>query len=117
MRRSGLALCAAALAALAAAPAAAAGDPARGAEKSLSCQACHGPDGNSPAPTFPILAGQHEDYLLHSLQAYRDGRRTNPVMTALVAPLSAQDLADLAAYYARQQGLQPVSAGWSEETP
>lgn len=113
MRRCALVLCAAALAG----PAAAAGDPARGAEKSLSCQACHGPDGNSPAPTFPILAGQHEDYLLRSMQAYRDGGRTNPIMTALMAPLSAQDLEDLAAYYARQRGLEPVSAGWSQEIP
>lgn len=117
MRRLALALCAAALAGPAAAPAWAAGDPARGAEKSLSCQACHGADGNSPAPTFPILAGQHEDYLLQSLLAYRDGRRTDPVMTALAAPLSAQDMADLAAYYARQKGLRPASAGWSKDAP
>ena len=113
MRRLALALCAAALAG----PAAAAGDPVRGAEKSLSCQACHGTDGNSPVPTFPILAGQHEDYLLQSLLAYRDGRRTNPVMTALVVPLSVQDMADLAAYYARQKGLRPASAGWSKDLP
>lgn len=113
MRRLALALCAAALAG----PAAAAGDPVRGAEKSLSCQACHGADGNSPAPTFPILAGQHEDYLLQSMLAYRDGRRANPVMTALAAPLSAQDMADLAAYYARQKGLRPTPAGWSKEAP
>ena len=68
-------------------------------------------------PTFPILAGQHEDYLLQSMLAYRDGRRSNPVMTALAAPLSAQDMADLAAYYARQKGLRPASAGWSKEAP
>lgn len=117
MRRRALALCAAVLAGLAAPAAWAAGDPARGAEKSLSCQACHGPDGNSPAPIFPILAGQHEDYLLRSMQAYRDGGRTDPIMTALMAPLAAQDLEDLAAYYARQQGLEPVSAGWSNEMP
>lgn len=94
-----------------------AGDPVRGQEKSLSCQACHGPDGNSPVTMFPIIAGQHEDYLLHSMRSYRTGERTNPIMVAIVQPLTDRDLEDLAAYYARQKGLYRIDAGVGVETP
>jgi len=38
-------------------------------------------------------------------------------MTAIVAPLSDQDLEDLAAYYARQEGLYKIDAGLGVETP
>ena len=94
-----------------------AGDPVRGKEKSLSCQACHGPDGNSPVPMFPIIAGQHRDYLLHSMRSYRTGERTNPIMVTIVQPLSDQDLKDLAAYYAAQEGLYQIDAGVGVEIP
>ena len=94
-----------------------AGDPVRGQEKSLSCQACHGADGNSPVTMFPIIAGQHQDYLLHSMRSYKTGERTNPIMVAIVQPLTDQDLEDLAAYYARQKGLYRIDAGIGVETP
>ncbi|MGH8503347.1 MAG: c-type cytochrome [Gammaproteobacteria bacterium] len=83
----------------------AAGDPAAGEKKAAPCAACHGPDGNSPAPNFPKLAGQHEDYLLRALEDYKSGARKNPVMAGMVAPLSEQDMEDLAAFYAQQKGL------------
>lgn len=86
-------------------PLLAAGDPAAGREKSQACAACHGPDGNSPAPQFPKLAGQYPDYLVHALTAYQNGERKNPMMQQMAAPLSEQDIKDLAAYYASQQGL------------
>jgi cytochrome c553 len=76
----------------------------RGAELSKPCAACHGADGNSIAPTFPRLAGQHEDYLLHSLRSYRTGARKNAIMAAQIANLTEQDFRDLAAYYARMKG-------------
>ena len=94
-----------------------AGDPVRGKEKSLSCQACHGPDGNSPVPMFPNIAGQYRDYLLHSMRSYKTGERTNPIMIAIVQPLSDQDLEDLAAYYANQKGLYQIDAGLGAGTP
>jgi len=85
---------------------AAEGDWRRGLEKSQVCQACHGPTGNeSTLPMYPRLAGQHEDYLIHALSSYRDGRRQNAVMAGFAGNLSDQDIADLAAYYARQEGL------------
>jgi len=83
----------------------AAGDPVAGEGKSQPCVACHGPDGNSPAPQFPILAGQHPDYLVHALTAYQTGERKHPVMEQMAAQLSEQDKEDLAAYYASQEGL------------
>jgi cytochrome c553 len=76
-----------------------------GKAKSTTCAGCHGADGNSAAPSFPKLAGQHEDYLLHSLQAYKSGKRKNPIMSGQVASLSDQDMKDLAAYFSKQKGL------------
>jgi cytochrome c553 len=69
------------------------------------CAACHGPDGNTPTgPDFPKIAGQHYDYLLHSLKSYKSGARKNPIMASIVQPLSEQELEGLAEYYAHQQG-------------
>ena len=94
-----------------------AGDPVRGKEKSMTCQACHGVDGNSPVPAFPIIAGQHRDYLLHSMQSYKSGERTNAIMKALVEPLSEEDMEDLAVYYAKQKGLYSIDAGLGTKVP
>ncbi len=85
-----------------------ASDPGAGKSKSQACQACHGPDGNSPTPNFPNLAGQYEDYILHSLKGYKSGARKNAIMAGMAAPLSEQDMKDLAAYYANQNGLEPL---------
>jgi cytochrome c553 len=83
-------------------PALAEGDAATGKAKSAMCAACHGADGNSAAPNFPNLAGQHASYLLKQLQNFKSGKRKDPTMTAMVAPLSEQDMADLAAYFSTQ---------------
>lgn len=77
-----------------------AGDAEAGKAKSAVCAACHGGAGISAAPIYPNLAGQKEQYLLSSLQAYKAGTRSNPQMSPMAAPLSDEDMADLAAYYA-----------------
>ncbi len=82
-----------------------AGDADAGKKKSQACVACHGPDGNSPAPDFPKIAGQHYDYLLKALKDYKSGARKSPVMAPLVANLSQRDIEDLAAWYSSQRGL------------
>ena len=83
----------------------AAGDAASGKQKSQTCAACHGPDGNSPTgPDFPRLAGQHYDYLLKALRDYKAGARKNPIMGGQVGSLTSQDMADLAAFYSSQKG-------------
>ena len=81
----------------------AAGDAEAGKSKSAMCAACHGPDGNSPAPTFPKLAGQHAAYLAKQLAEYKSGERQNATMNGMAAALSEQDIADLAAFYSSQQ--------------
>jgi cytochrome c553 len=81
----------------------AAGNAEAGKAKSATCTACHGPDGNSAAPNFPNLAGQHAGYLYKQLKEYKSGDRQNAVMAGMVAALSDEDMADLAAYYAAQR--------------
>jgi cytochrome c553 len=66
------------------------------------CAACHGVDGNSPLSANPSLAGQHPEYLLKQLTEFKSGARSNPVMTGMVANLSADDMRNLAAYYSSQ---------------
>jgi len=76
-----------------------------GKQKAAVCAACHGPDGNSTAPDFPRLAGQHYDYLLRALMDYKSGARKNPIMAPLVEKLTRRDMQDLAAYFSSQKGL------------
>lgn len=70
------------------------------------CAACHGPDGNSATADFPRLAGQHRDYLAKSLRDYKSGARKDPVMNGFAAALTAQEIANLTAYFASQGGLR-----------
>jgi cytochrome c553 len=89
----------------ASASAMAGGNVEAGKAKSGVCAGCHGADGNSQTAMFPKLAGQHEDYLYHSLKDYKTGKRKNPIMNGQVASLSDQDMQDLAAFFAKQKGL------------
>ncbi|MBA1431194.1 cytochrome c4 [Pseudomonas fluorescens] len=82
----------------------AAGDATAGQAKAAVCGACHGPDGNSPAPNFPKLAGQGERYLVKQMQDIKSGKRTVLEMTGLLSNTSDQDMADIAAYFASQKG-------------
>ena len=69
-----------------------------------SCFSCHGKDYNTPIdPSYPKLAGQHEDYLVTAMTAYKRGAdgangRGNAIMGAQVKPLSSQDIKNIAAY-------------------
>ncbi|MCY1338565.1 Cytochrome c4 [compost metagenome] len=81
----------------------AAGDATAGQSKAAVCGACHGPDGNSPAPNFPKLAGQGERYLLKQMHDIKSGNRKVLEMTGLLDNLNDQDLADIAAYFASQK--------------
>ena len=84
------------------------GAPMKGKGKSEVCHACHGPTGNAVEPIYPDLAGQHRDYLEKTLRAFRDGSRQNPVMAGFAANLTDQDIQDIAAWYASQQGLTEI---------
>jgi cytochrome c553 len=95
------------IAILVAAPAFAAnGDAEVGRKKSEPCKACHGEAGISATPEFPNLAGQHQDYLMHAINHYKNGKRKNPIMQGQVANLTPRDIADLTAYYSSLPGLK-----------
>jgi len=79
------------------------GDPAAGKEKSASCAACHGADGNSVNPEWPKLAGQHAGYLVKQLTYFKDGERVNETMKGMASNLTEQDREDLAAYFSSQK--------------
>jgi cytochrome c553 len=69
------------------------------------CFACHGPDGNSPTPAFPILAGQTWRYIYIELKDFKEGRRTDPVMSPMAANLSRDDMIALGNFFAAQKPL------------
>ena len=73
-----------------------------GRKKAEPCAACHGPNGNSTIPLFPILAGQTARYIYLQLKDFQEGRRHEPQMDPLVAKLSREDMFDLAAFFAAQ---------------
>lgn len=64
------------------------------------CAACHGANGQSVADAIPHLAGQREAYLAAQLRALKAGTRKAPSMNAMAAQLSADDIVNLAAYFA-----------------
>lgn len=76
------------------------GDATAGQTKTAMCAGCHGADGNSPAASFPKLAGQGEKYLTKQLGDIKAGTRKVLEMTGMLNAFSDQDLADIAAYYA-----------------
>lgn len=67
------------------------------------CAACHGADGNSPAPTFPKLAQQHPQYLVKQLQEFKSGKRANPIMLGFASALSDDDMKNLAYFIATKK--------------
>jgi cytochrome c553 len=79
------------------------GDAAAGKAKSATCLACHGADGNSLNPVWPKLAAQHPAYIRKQLEEFKSGNRKDPLMSAMAAPLSDVDMANLAAYFASQK--------------
>lgn len=88
----------------------AAGDAANGKTVALEkgCAGCHGVDGNSPAPTWPNIAGQGQKYLARQLRAFRDNDveksgRANAVMAGFAQGLTDQQIEDLATYFSTQK--------------
>ena len=90
-------------------------DPAKGKVIAETvCVACHGADGNSAASANPHLAGQVEEYIYKQLKNFKavDGKpavRNNPIMGGMAAPLSDEDMKNVAAWFASQKS-KPASA-------
>ena len=85
------------------------------------CSACHGPDGNSPTPANPKLAGQVPEYIQKQLGNFKSvggkkPERDNPVMGGMSAGLSAEDMRDVAAYFSAQ-AIKPGVARYPETIP
>ena len=81
-----------------------AGNADAGAKKAETCKACHGEAGAKPIQSdYPVLAGQHYDYLVSALNQYKSGKRKNASMNAFAAALKPDDIRDLAAYFASQK--------------
>lgn len=79
-------------------------DPAKALQVvNTVCVACHGADGNSPAPANPKLASQHSDYLNKQLVNFKSGERKSAIMAGMVAALTPEDMKNLAAYYGGQK--------------
>src|SRR5439155_17883195 len=81
-------------------------DPAQMAaarEKAQVCVACHGPDGNSQNPDYPILAGQSWRYIYIELKDFKEGRRSDPQMSPMAANLSQEDMVALGNFFAVQK--------------
>jgi cytochrome c553 len=97
------------LATLGNATVAAGGTSGAGFEPAANCVACHGQNGISLSPSWPTLAGQHEDYLVHALNQYRDGSRTDAVMSPMAATLSEETVLQLAKYFAGLEGLETTA--------
>lgn len=98
------ALAAAGSSALAQGPAAAKPDPAKGQAKATEvCGACHTFDGTRGVATYPILADQHAAYIVKQLTDFKAGKRSDPVMSAMAAALSDDDIRNVAAFYAGKQ--------------
>ena len=70
--------------------------------KAAACMGCHGPDGNSPADTWPKLAGQLPEYIQKQLHDFKAGLRKNEQMSPMAQPLADPDIAELAAYFSKQ---------------
>lgn len=71
-----------------------------GKAKAVQCAVCHGPQGITTMANTPNIAGQPETYLAQQLRDYKGGKRNNPVMSLMAQPLTDEEIANLAAYYA-----------------
>jgi cytochrome c553 len=78
-------------------------DVEAGRKKAESCTPCHGADGNSQAPLFPIIAGQTARYIFLQLRDFKEGRRIEPQMEPFVKDLTREDMFDLGAFFAAQK--------------
>ena len=86
MNRTTIARIGAFAALIAAAPVLAQGDPTVG-KQAEACFACDGPSGNSEDAQYPILAGQSWRYVYIQLKDFKEGRRSDPLMSPMVADL------------------------------
>lgn len=71
--------------------------------KAQACTACHGQNGNSTQPLYPILAGQTARYIYLQLKDFQEGRRSDPQMSPMAAGLSRDEMRAIADWFAKQK--------------
>ncbi len=71
--------------------------------KAQACTACHGQNGNSTQPLYPILAGQTARYIDLQLKDFQEGRRSDPQMSPMAAGLSRDEMRAIADWFAKQK--------------
>lgn len=69
----------------------------------MRCERCHGLDGNSTDPRFPMLAGQDRTYLAQALQSYMGGTRNSTTMHAMARPLSESDITGIVQFFSTRE--------------
>jgi cytochrome c553 len=74
--------------------------PEKGQAISGQCAACHGNLGRAVNSSYPNLAGQNYQYLVQTMEKFKNGQRRDSIMRSIAAGLSAEQISDLAAYYA-----------------
>ncbi|MBI4635583.1 MAG: c-type cytochrome [Candidatus Rokubacteria bacterium] len=76
---------------------------APGATKALACSACHGPGGQSPGETMPILAGMPAWYFKKAIADYASAKRPSPEMEPFAKQAVQLGVDDIAAFFASQK--------------
>ena len=77
-------------------------------KNSQVCGMCHGETGLGEMDGYPVIGGQHRDYIEHALHAYRAGERTNPIMQRFARSLKPAEVRMMADYFAGQSALEPI---------
>ena len=68
-----------------------------------TCTVCHGENGASSQPEFPILAGQHLYYLYVQMKDFKAERRVSPVMIEFVSILTKEEMLSIAKFFSEQE--------------
>ncbi|NDV48519.1 cytochrome c [Salipiger sp. PrR003] len=91
-----------------------AGDPAAGRKVANMCRTCHGIDGMAQIPIAPNIGCEPETYLESQLMAFKSGAREHEMMSVVAAGLTAQQIADVAAWYGSHSASASLPEGVSE---
>jgi cytochrome c553 len=70
------------------------------------CAMCHGDQGESTSEIFPRLAGQHAEYIVKQLKAFKSGERKSTAMADMVANLKEDEMAALGRYYEKMPSVR-----------
>lgn len=88
-------------------------DRRKGAALAAStCSACHGEEGVSQDPSFPLLAEQSAAAIYKQLADYRRGARADPTMSVIAQQLSQRQMVDLAGYFAHDRAFHALGVRW-----